>query len=499
MEEELDKVATPRGQGRSMTSLSPYQVAQSNVNFTYTGSDWMGPLPPMAPIAPKEVAGRTWDYIPGYNLATQPRTFEQITFESLRMLSHAYDPVRLIIERRKDQMARMPWVIRVRHDGSGRPPTSAQLSPQKRALIADITNFFRHPYDEFSFRDWMRMIIEDLLVLDAPSLFCERDDIGNLVALSPIDGGTIKPVMDERGRLPRPFRWNGQPFVWCGETVNLDNYQAIGCRIANGLLYVPAFQQILKGLPAVGMTTWDLVYKPMNMRTRGMFGFSPVEQIATTITIAMRRTLSQLEYYKEGNQPDAIYGLPETFGPDQIQRLQDWWDNVHAGNLGARRKMKFLPGGTKSNYVPLKEPALKGELDEWLTRIVCFAFSYPPSAFVSLSNRSIAEAHEKQAEEEGLGPLKEWFSDMVNGVVEREFSEEVQFAFVEEQVVDQKVQSEVFSTYVQNAIFSINEIREKLGEQPDPSPAANTLMAMTKTGFVPIGERPNEDDEHGVA
>jgi hypothetical protein len=303
MTDDLDKIiSTPRGNGaRSMTSLSPYAIAQSNVNFTYTGADWFGPLPPMQPIAPPEVAGRTWDYIPGYNLATQPRTYEPVTFEALRMLAGAYDPVRLIIERRKDQMARLPWVIRVKHEDGGRRHTGAQLSSQTRGLIKDVTHFFKHPYDELSFRDWMRMIVEDLLVLDAPSLYCERDSIGNLVALSPIDGGTIKPVMDERGRLPRPFRWDGQPFVWCGETVNTGNYQAIGCKIANGLLYVPAFQQALKGLPAVNYTSWDLVYKPMNLRTRGMYGMSPVEQIVTTVSIAMRRSLAQLEYFREGD------------------------------------------------------------------------------------------------------------------------------------------------------------------------------------------------------
>ena len=70
-DDEFEKIATPRGEGRSMTSVSPYQVAQSNVNFTYTGADWMGPLPPMQPLAERvtllrsirgvgEVTALTW-------------------------------------------------------------------------------------------------------------------------------------------------------------------------------------------------------------------------------------------------------------------------------------------------------------------------------------------------------------------------------------------------------------------------------------------------------
>jgi hypothetical protein len=48
------------------------------VNFSYTGPDWFGPLPPMQSIAPPEVAGRVWDFVPGYNLNTTPRPYEEI-------------------------------------------------------------------------------------------------------------------------------------------------------------------------------------------------------------------------------------------------------------------------------------------------------------------------------------------------------------------------------------------------------------------------------------
>jgi hypothetical protein len=489
MTDELNKVATPRGQGRSMTSLSP-----SNINVSFgspsaapgQGADWFGPLTPLAPIAPPEVAGRQWDYVPGYNLNTTPRPYEPVDFRTLRMLADAYDPVRLIIERRKDQMCRLPWAIRAKHEDGGKRPKAAQLSSQTRGIIKDVERSFKFPTEGISFRSWLRELLEDLLVLDAPSIFCERDQIGNLTALSPIDGGTIKVVIDNQGRRPRPFRWDGQPFNWMSQTINTTNYQSIGCKIADGMLFVPAYQQILKGLPALNYTTWDLVYRPLNLRTNHVYGRSPVEMIVTTVNIAMRRSLAQLEYFREGNQPDAVFGLPETWTPDKVQQFQDYWDSLYSGNLAMRRRMKFVAGDGK--YTPTHEPPLKNEFDEWLTRIVCFAFSYPPSAFVSLSNRSIAESHEKQAEEEGTEPLKLWFADMANDIIEREFSDEVEFAWLEEETVDQKIQSEVISTYVQSGIFTINQAREKLGEEPDPNPAANTLMAMTKTGFVPIGD-----------
>jgi HK97 family phage portal protein len=499
-DDDMDKmVPTPRGIGRSMQSLKP-----DTINITYgdtqsppgTGADWFGPRQPMHPIAPPEVAGRSWDYISGYNLATFPRAYEEIDFKTLRMLASSYDPVRLIIERRKDQLCRVPWTIRVKHEGAKRPGSSA-LSPQTRGLIKDVTEFFKYPAANLSYRSWLRMLLDDVLILDAPSLFCERDSIGNLVALSPIDGATIKPVIDERGRLPRAFKWDGRPFEWNGVSVTTANYEDIGCKIADGLMYVPAFQQNLHGLPAVNYTIWDLIYRPMNLRTHGVYGMSPVQQIITTVSIAMRRSFAQLEYFREGNQPDAVFGLPESWTPDKVQQFQDYWDSIYSGNFANRRKMKFIPSGSNSRYTALKEPPLKSEFDEWLVRIVCFAFSYPPAAFVALSNRSIAEQHEKQAEEEGVEPLKQWAAETFNEIISREFSEEIEFAWTEEEVVDQKVQSEILSTYVQSGILTINQAREKIGEEPDSDPAANKLLVKTATGFTPIGRETQRKNDNG--
>ena len=486
-DEPLDKGATPRGPGRSMTSLKPYDVSISYGSPSAApgeGSDWFGPRLPMHPVAPAEVAGRVWDFVPGYNLATAPRAYAPVTFQALRMLAEAFDPVRLIIERRKDQMARLPWAIRVKHEGRKRP-TAAQLSPQTRGLIRDVEQFFKHPTSNLNFRSWMRMLVEDVLVLDAPTIFCERDPNGNLISLSVTDGSTIKVVIDDKGRIPRPFRWNGQPFLSDGATVNTSNYAELGFKIADRLLYPVAYQQVLKGMPAVNLTTWDMYYKPMNLRSHGVYGHSPVEQIMMTVSIAMRRSLAQLEYFREGNQPDAVFGLPETWAPDQIQRFQDYWDSLYSGNLAMRRRMKFVAGEGK--YTPTHEPPLKNEFDEWLVRIVCFAFSYPPAAFVSLSNRSIAEQHEKQAEEEGVEPLKAWFSDVANEVIEREFSDDLEFAWAEEQEVDPVKQKDVLTGYAESGVLTLNQVREKLGEEPDPDPAANRLQVRTPTGYVPIG------------
>ena len=147
-----------------------------------------------------------------------------------------------------------------------------------------------------------------------------------------------------------------------------------------------------------------------------------------------------------------------------------------AGDLAKRRRLKFMPGGATSPYIATKEAPLKSDFDEWLVRIACFAFAYPPNGFVSLSNRSIAEQHEKQSEEEGLEPIKAWFTDWANDIIEREFSDEIEFAFSEEQEVDAVKQKEVLVGYVESGAITINQLREKIGEERDPNPAADQLL-----------------------
>jgi hypothetical protein len=476
MTHELDKVATSRGEGRAVHELNPgYSIAAPG-----EGSNWFGPSQPVKPVAPPEVAGRTWDYPTGYNLSLEPRAYESVPFPALRALADAYDPVRLIIERRKDQMTRLRWSLRYRHDLK-----SKSLTTQQRATLREIENFLKQPCAEYSWRSWLRCLLEDLLVIDAPAIHCVRDAYGDLAELVPIDGGMVGRIIGEDGRPPRPFQWDGTPFDWLGRTVTGADLDTIGAKIVDGLVYLPAYRVVLKGLPAWNATTWDLLYAPNNPRPGRAFGFSPVEQIINSVSTAMLRQRSQAEYFREGNVPEGVLGLPEAWTVDQVKQFEDNWNSILAGNLGRRRQIRFTAGDGK--FIAFKEPPLKAEFDEWLVRIVCAAFAYPPSAFVQLSNRSISESHERQGEEEGLDPLKQWVVELINGILAREFpGEDVEFCWQESEETDPLRESAVLQRYTDSGIMSRNEAREKIGLAPDPSPNASKLAIKTATGLVPI-------------
>jgi hypothetical protein len=66
--------------------------------------------------------------------------------------------------------------------------------------------------------------------------------------------------------------------------------------------------------------------------------------------------------------------------------------------------------------IEARQPPLKDQYDEWLARIICYAFSVPVSPFVSQVNRATSETLRQQAAQEGLVPLKAWVKNALDHV-----------------------------------------------------------------------------------
>jgi hypothetical protein len=436
-------------------------------NAATDAGSWFGPQKPLDPIAPPNVAGRQFDYPFGFNQAISPRNREPTGFNELRGLADSYDLLRCVIETRKDQMERLAWRIRSR-DGN------AQRGVARDPRIAAITAFFARPDRIHSWNSWLRMLLEDLLVIDAPTLYLRRTRGGALWALEPLDGGTIKRLIDDWGRTPAPP--------------------------------APAYQQILKGVPAVDYTADELLYAPRNVRAHKAYGYSPVEQVQMSVNIALRRQIYQLQYYTEGNIPEALIGVPDNWNPDQIRQFQAYWDTLNSGDTAERRHAKFVPGGVAKTFIPTREPVMKDVFDEWLARVICFAFSIPPSAFTAQVNRATAETAQETSLSEGLVPLQNWVKQLVDQVIAAEFAApDLEFAWADERAINPGDVAQIATSYVAAGIKSVNEVRAELGlppvqggdlpagqksasEQSPTSDNSETLQRLNTNHFGP-GER----------
>lgn len=427
--------------GGTATDISFMARLVSGVKYALTGvqpDDWFSPMQPLEPVAQDQAAGRQFDYPVGYNQRIQPRDAEPVTFAQMRALADNYDLLRIIIETVKDQLGTQEWVIR---------PRDPEQKPDARCDA--VMDFLTFPDQEHDHATWLRMLLEDMLVIDAATIYPRKTKGGQLYALEIVDGATIKRLINSDGRTPLPPD--------------------------------PAYQQILKGLPAVDYSRDELLYLPRNVRSSRLYGYSPVEQIIMTVNIAIRRQLYQLEFYTEGNTPDLIFRVPESWQPDQIKQMQNWWDYLIT-DTASRRKAKFIPGGV--DPYDTKQKALKDEMDDWLARIICYTFGISPQPFIKEVNRATAQTSAEASKEEGKGPRMLWVKRLHDLIIWKYFGyTDLEFGWQDKSAVDPLVQAQIDQIYLSSYVTSPEEVRARIGlEGPPPEKPMPPMIGEPDNG-----------------
>jgi HK97 family phage portal protein len=438
----------PASNGRHRTSASYSWAGWGSQNdltqFRNVFQPGQGIFSPGYPLTPPERERvRLWDFPVGYNTLFTPRSYEAIGFEELRALAENHDITRLAIETRKDQIEKVEWTIRPRNEKN--PAADAT------ARIDELVDFWRRPNGEQPFATWLREALEDVLVLDAPAFEIRRNRGGTIIGLDVVDGATIKVLIDDTGRRPLPP--------------------------------APAYEQIIHGRPWRLLTSDELIYAPRNSRPHKAYGFSPVEQILVTVNIGLRRQMMQLQHFTEGNVPPGLLNAPDGWSPEQIRQFQEWFDTILAGNTGSRTRLVWGPSGAQ--YQAFKEAPYKDDFDEWLARIVCYAFSLPPTAFTPQVNRATAQTAQETAQEEGVAPLLGWVKRLIDGVIQDRMGHpDLEFVWSDVRPADPKDQATILGSYVRDGIYTLNEARDVLGL--DPVEGGDEPMFLTPQGPVPL-------------
>ena len=408
-------------------------------------STWFSPLQPLVPMAPQGTAGRQWDYQVGENIIIRTRPPTMLPFAALRKLAETCDILRLVIETRKDQVEALKWEI-VAKD----PEDKDDKDPK----VIEIENFFKRPDRIHNWGTWIKAVLEDMFVIDAMTLYKRRDMVGRLYSLDLMDGALMKVLIDDHGRIPE--------------------YPD------------PSYQQLIKGLPAVDYDTSELLYRPRTVRTWSVYGYSITEQILVTVESLLNRARFNANYYVDGNTPDMIGTLPPEMTVEEVKAFQSHWDSILKGNLNERRGMKWIPGGKGSKFQEIKQPPLKDEFDEWLARIVCYAFSVAPTPFIKQMNRATAESSQEAAAAEGLTPITNWIKGWMDELIEQEFdTDKYEFAWKSTEEQNQLEAATIRQGDVKAGIITPDEAREELGLDPKGG-AAGELGVITANGFTTL-------------
>jgi hypothetical protein len=134
-----------------------------------------------------------------------------------------------------------------------------------------------------------------------------------------------------------------------------------------------------------------------------------------------------------------------------------------SGNLARRRQTKFMPADFK--LIEARQP-LKDQYDEWLARIICYAFSVPVSPFVAQVNRATGETMRRQATQEGLVPLKVWVKNALDVTQECMNEPGLEFVWVGDDAVDPLEQARTLNILVSTGIKTREGVRADLGLAP---------------------------------
>lgn len=447
---------------------SLYSAPQTYIS-TITDNQWPNMLQPVLPMAPPGAGILQWPADWGRNLIYTPRGDAEYSAATLRQLAR-YVVARICIENNKDVLSRMPWRIQLRP-----LPGETAKDRAKRAkgdnVILKLSRFFERPNWSQNWPEFLRPILDDMLVIDAPTIFCGRDKkSGKITELRWLEGASITVLVDEHGWTPRPPN--------------------------------PAYQQLWQGYPRVDLTTDQLVYRPRNIAPRGtqasyMYGMSPTEQCAKEIEIGIARLQFILDFYTAGTIPGGMIFAPVGTPVEKIKEAQQWLDSDMAGNLRKRRQLQILQGfqtdGKSEQIVFPKEPALTDVFDELHIRKICFSFGTSPQRLMRQMNRASATAVQESAEEEGTLPWLNWLKGTMDYIIQIQMGyEEYEFAFDPFVELDKLKQAMADAEDIKIGLYSRNEKRQERGDDPVDEPEADQLMVLTAQGLVPLDYRPPE-------
>ena len=451
--------------GKSAITTQPATWTPSNVSF--------GPGEPIRPSSPKETPRRE-QYGVSRNIMWTPRSEEPrfVTYSQMRSLSRLSGVLRTVIEKRKDEIKGLDYEISVK-------PEYENDVADPRQEVREVTKFFEKPDLETPFDQWENAILEDIYVVDAPALYKERDRLGRFRSLQTIDGTTFKVLVNDSGRVPNPPELAYEQIIYgMPHTGYVKPIRGLNP-------YITPQRILATNLGRDVYTNYEeLFYRPYNLSSDGVYGYSHVESIIMTIEISLRRDVSMKEWFKSGNVPAGFMPVPDTWSPDQIIQFQNDFNLALAGDLANRSQLVAFPGvGTVQIINPLTFDSV---FDQWLARIICARFGESPIPYVSQINRAVGEEMEEASRDEGLVPmmqyLAQWYNDIIDNCLEKPY---IQFKWnpgqnygKEDAAMDVMLQ--------EHGGMTIDDLRMKTGKKPLENGLGAVPMILNSGSWVKI-------------
>lgn len=423
---------------------------------------WFGPGNPISPVAPVGTDPRTRSYRYNENIRYgKQRRNSGFSYEQMRNLADTCYPLRIIMERFKSRIASHDWEFRLQPE-PGEPKESISNRSWKDSRIQNLTRLFQRPDGEHDWPEWLKGWLEDNIVIDAATIWADRDSKDNIGRLIGLDGSTISRVIDDNGMTPMP------PYV--------------------------AYQQIIHGLPAIDLMFDDILFTIENYRAHKEFGFSTVEQTALLIQTQLNRAVWTLNHYTEGNIPEVFLGFDsEKYTSDQIVEFMQNFEAKLNGRLDQRQRVYPVPDATSIHEMRGKE--LFEGFDEYMMRIFSYQIGEPVTALVKGNNRAEAQQIDDTREESGEVPKLKFLATKINRLIQSPFFfgfDDIVFSWKSAETTNALEQAQIWQITVPLGIDTADEARMQEGKAPLTPEQREQIQSMNTPP-----PQAGEDDEDG--
>ncbi len=419
------------------------------------GLSWGPPFPPGRPLDPfwgYRRAPRTWDFAVGENVQLTPR-WNRISFPTLKALVDSYYVAQICIRHLINDVRSLDYQFV--------PPQNVQEDATDDIEKAEA--FFRYPDRRQPFRAWLAEYLQDVLRYDAGTLYIRRDEADRPIALEVVSGATIIPLVDFFGRSPADevdddlrSKITEIGGLWTGKTV-------------------PAFVQIIEGMPWVWNGLDEVIYQPWNPLPDSQYGLAPMEAVLLQANTDIRFQWHFLQYFTEGTLPAGFMEAPPDLSdPNQVAEWQETWDAVMEGDQSKLRQIRWVPNGAK--FTPVKNSDFNPEFPLYLMRCVAAAFGVTPNdlGFTEDVNRSTGDTQIDVQFRVGTLPLIRHVEDLLNAFIAEHLGLKARLQFdIGREVEDRLVAAQAEDIRIKNGTMSTDEARMRLGlrisrERPVP-------------------------------
>lgn len=413
------------------------------------GMDSTTPFSPGGPLSPYDGYSRTprsQNFVPQVNVSARPRSNAKVSFDTLRGLIEAYDVAQMAIWHRIDSLRSLNWSLVAADGYTGDIADAVALAMQ----------ILRKPDGKTPFSAWLAEYAYDILAYDAGTLWRMRNRAGQVVGLRVVDGTLIAPLLDDWGNTP--------------ETP------------------APAYVQYINGLPWNWLTVNDLIYRPFRKVPNSPYGRAPLETILLNANTDLRFQAFFLQHFTEGNVPAAFASAPETWTPQQIEQFQEYWDGFMLGDQAAKSQIKWIPGGSKIDFIGQRE--FSDAFSLFMMRKTLAAYHVVPAdvGFTENVNKSSGETQRDVQHRIGDVPFASHISDVLSAFLQDDLHLPLkhEFDFGEEQD-DRLATAQADDLYIKNGTVSLSDIRElRYGLSEPDGKRVPRFIFSNRGGPVPL-------------